>query len=210
MRKIYFEQIDKVIILDKNITRVVFEDCLLYRDVAININESLVYSYNDIVENIERKALVLFNPFQLNINDPKIIKALYKKLENTIKINLNEKLTSIESKILDLFDELTYDDIVPIIYENEVVLNKLFTSFDVRYLESKDYLEKVIHYFKVYHELYDNDIIISFGLLNLLNQQEKEVLRQELKILNLNLVDLMFSDKIIENDLIIDNEWCIM
>ena len=55
-------------------------------------------------------------------------------------------------------------------------------------------------------------IIISFGLLSLINDDEIKLLEKELLYNDLVLTDISYCDEELkkENDLTIDDDWCII
>lgn len=210
MKKIFIEPINYLMILDKYVKRVILEDSKLYQMISLELEKNVVYSINDKVEILEKKALLLYNPFQINLNETKLLKSLYKKLENEIRVKFSQKLNIIENSLLNFFDDLTMDEVIPVEYNEDVDIQKLFSSFGMCYKSSDNYLERLVNYIKVYNEVFGNTIIISFGLLNLLNKEEVLLLEKELQYLNINLIDISFVNKNIEKDLIIDDDWCII
>ena len=174
------------------------------------MDENIVYSVDDKPEKIDKKVLKIFNPFQININDTKIVKALYKKLENIVRYKLNEKLNIVEKNFLSFMDELAIDEDVMVEYEQDVDVLKLFSAFGISYKVSDNYLENLVNYIKVYNELFNNSLVISFGLLNLLSDDEILLLTKELQFLDLNLIDITYNSNHNIKDLIIDQDWCII
>ncbi len=209
MKKIYIEPINYVLKLENPIDKIYIDNQVIYRTISLKLSDNFILSINNNNADLEKNTLIIYNPFELNINDPKLIKALYKKLELKILSPLNETFNSIETKLFEFINELTFDE-MPLDFEKEIDLKKLFSCLGILYYESEDYLERLVNYIKVYNDVFKNSFIISFGLTNLLKEDEEQLLTRELKLLNINLVDIIFCQKNKQNTLYIDDDWCII
>lgn len=209
MKKIYIEPINYVLKLENPIDKIYIDNQVIYRTISLKLSDNFILSINNNNADLEKNTLIIYNPFELNINDPKLIKALYKKLELKILSPLNETFNSIETKLFEFINELTFDE-MPLDFEKEIDVKKLFSCLGILYYESEDYLERLVNYIKVYNDVFKNSFIISFGLTNLLKEDEEQLLTRELKLLNINLVDIIFCQKNKQNTLYIDDDWCII
>lgn len=210
MKKIIIESLNYTMLLDKSIKTIYIENSKLYQLLSLNTEESITYIVNDNIVDLTKNALILYNHFQININDSKLVKALYKKIEKEIKIKYKENLNKFEQTALQFLSEISLEEIVELDYEEEIDISKLLASFNVNYKVSDNYFERLVNYFRIYRETFNNTLIISFGLLNLLEEQEVELLKKELLYLDVVLIDVIYSNKKFAKDLIIDDDWCII
>lgn len=210
MKKIIIESLNYTMLLDKSIKTIYIENSKLYQLLSLNTEESITYIVNDNIVDLTKNALILYNHFQININDSKLVKALYKKIEKEIKIKYKENLNKFEQSALQFLSEISLEEIAELDYEEEIDISKLLASFNVNYKVSDNYFERLVNYFRIYKETFNNTLIISFGLLNLLEEQEVELLKKELLYLDIVLIDVIYSNKKLAKDLIIDDDWCII
>lgn len=208
MKKVFICPINKLINLDKRIISIGIESSLLYREISTKINDSIIYSNNNKPESLDKKALIIYNPFEININDNKTIKYLYKEIENEMMSHSINELRSVEQKLLDLLDNISINLDFEIEYNLELDIQKLLSSIGVRFNNPTSYLEKLVLYITLYKKIFKIDLIISFGLCNLLDKLEINNLKIELDYLEINLMDIIYVQKNINNDIIVDDDWC--
>ena len=138
---------------------------------------------------------------------------LYKKLMKYINSNLQEHILLIENEIFKLFDELSYQTNYDLNYDGEIDINKILGMYQLNLKENKNYnyLECLVNYIRLNVELNNYSLIISFGLIRVLTKKELELLKKELQLLNISIVDIIID---INNNnrisyLNIDSEWNI-
>lgn len=208
MKKVFICPINKLINLDKRIISIGIESSLLYREISTKINDSIIYSNDNKPESLDKKALIIYNPFEININDNKTIKYLYKEIENEMMSHSINELRSVEQKLLDLLDNISINLDFEVEYNLELDIQKLLSSIGVRFNNPTSYLEKLVLYITLYKKIFKIDLIISFGLYNLLDKLEINNLKIELDYLEINLIDIIYVQKNINNDIIVDDDWC--
>ena len=81
MKKIFIKSIGKTIEIDNGVYQVIIENSNIYRNIAINIESEIVLSKDDKLLSIDKEIAVIYDPFNIDLNDPKTIKSLYKLLE---------------------------------------------------------------------------------------------------------------------------------
>lgn len=113
-----------------------------------------------------------------------------------------------------MLNNLLNDVDYPFEYEEKLNISKLLLSFDVKFpeIDYSNYLNLVCDYFKLYSMYCKTKIIISFGLLSLINDDEIKLLEKELLYNDLVLLDVSYCGEELrkENDLNIDDDWCII
>lgn len=213
MRKLFIKLIQKKIDIDSSIIKINIEEPLCFRGISCNFVENIVYSDNDIVLDLSKKAIVIYNPYQINVNESKLLKHLYKKLEKTILEEYPNMLSELEKILFAMLDELINKSNYPIDYQSNIDISKLLSCLNVNYddIPLDKYVEKLIRYISINKEINnDIDLIISYGLLNLLTQKELYILEEKLCDLDITLIDISFIQKNTEPSLIVDGDWCII
>lgn len=211
MKKIFIKNINQSIVLNENITSIYIENSIIYRELGINIYDCIIYSEDDNVKDFEKKSFIIYNPFEININDSKILKFLIKKIEKEIKQKYLNEIYDIESILFEVIEKSSLDLSVPITFSETIDISKLLSSLSITFMqETECYLELLINYFKILIEFCSVSIIVSFGLINTLTKEEYQKLSEELKMLNLHIFDINFQPKYVKDSIIVDEDLCIL
>ena len=212
MKKVFFVQANYLYEFENtNINIIRFNNPKEYREFSQNVFENIVFSINNNVVDLNKYGMIIYNPFELNINDKKILNLVYKKLEKYIEDEERMIISKIEQESLKLFEKLSLNIDVSIDYNDSMDLNKLFGSFDIKISnDNMSFLEKIVQYVKLNVELFNIKIIISFGLLSLLEQQEIDLLNIELLQYGVVLVDAQYNINENNNSLYVEGDWCII
>ncbi|MCM1260398.1 MAG: type II-A CRISPR-associated protein Csn2 [Prevotella sp.] len=211
MKKIFIKPLNKLIELNKPIIQLTFDDVIIYRNFIFLLEEYIIYSIDDVVKDFDKHILRIMNPFHLELNDKKILNSLYKRISNTLNENQRQKISFIETEILNILEEISLDSEIKITYENNFSIINLLNIFRVSICEAKceDYLESLITYIKVNLEINNFNVIISNGITKILSNQELNLLEKELGLLSIHIIDLELVSKVEKGvDLMIDSDWC--
>ncbi|MBS5853123.1 MAG: type II-A CRISPR-associated protein Csn2 [Staphylococcus sp.] len=210
IKKIFIKQLNQIIIINQPYIALKFSDAECYREFCYNIGNSIIYSINNEEENCSN-ILFIKDPMNIDINNKKILTALYKKIIQYIDLNLKEHISLIENEIFKLLDELIYQTNYELYYDGEIDINKILGMYQLSLKQNKDnnYLEFLVNYIKLNIELNDSSLIISFGLIKILTKNELELLKKELKLLNISLVDIIIETTNLSriSYLNVDSEW---
>ena len=211
MRKIFLRQSNYLIEFgDSNIKTIRFNDSKAYRLFSLNVFSSIIFSINNEEVDLEKYGMIIFNPFQLDLNEKKFLNLVYKKLEKNIRDEERRFIADIEKASLSLFEKLALASDIPIDYNDTFDFNKYFSAFDVKIMEPEDYLEKIVRYIRLSCEIFHTKIFISFGLLALLDNDEIDLLNKELIQYDVSLLDVFYNEKSSLKTLYIDTDWCII
>lgn len=215
MKKVHIESLNKTILFDTSIKCLKFNNQLNYKEISLNLINEIIFSINDSTVDLEKYGLIIYNPFQISLNDKKIITAMYKELEKNCHNENNIALIQqIESKSFELFNNLLLDFDYTFEYNEEIDLIKLFSSFNLKFpeVEYSNYVELLTNYIKLNSIFNKSKIVVSFGTLSLLSKEELILFEKELAYNDIVMLDISFvGDRIIENkDLVIDEDWCII
>ena len=187
-----------------------FVDKTNYRDFVINLYDNIILSIDDTPVSIDSKALIIFAPLNIEINDKKTLTLLYKKLSHRVSEKVQEKIRKIEQDILELLEIVSVESMFPIEYEDSFELIKIFQMYQIsiQELKKENYLEFIVTYIKTNFELNNYNIVVSFGLTRLLTADEINKLTKELAINQISIVDFYYDDsKPKDNYLVIDSDW---
>ncbi len=212
MKQFFIKSINSLVKMDDYIEEISIEDSANYRNIYFKLLDEIIYSENNNVIDIEKKGLIIRNPLDLNLNEKKLINALYKELNHSLndvnKLIFNE----IESKLMELVDYLSSDFDYSIDYNNEIDINKLFSSIDVRFneIEFDNYLEMLVQFIKIYNSVLSIKCVVSFGLFSILSKNEIELLKKEIKSMDLTLLNFECKSKTNVKSLIVDSDYCII
>lgn len=210
MKKMHFKSLNYTITLDEPIKGISIEDPSIYRDIALNIYNEIIYSIDDKLFDLEKESIIIYDPLNINLNDIKLLKGLYKKLEKEIHFSFEDKLNNIEKDIFEIVEMLSNNSELSLDYSPLIDVSKLFSSVNIQYRRYETYLENLLQYFKAYYDIYSTNVVISFGLVNCLTNKEIESLKKELIYLGINVLDISSTNKSTVSSLIVDEDWCIL
>lgn len=216
MKKIFIECINQLIEFDSNIKTIKLTNTSNYRSLSLDITHQITVSEHDSIIDIPKNVLIIYNPYEINLNDKKFLNALYKELEHSIDDEEKIVIQKLEKIGFDLLDDLQLKTSLPFEYQEEIDISKLFATFNVSFpkIDYQNYLELITNYFKIATVYLKTKFVISFGLLNLLTNDEIEILNKELSYNNLVLLDISFlkenNNEESKNNYVISDDWCII
>lgn len=160
-----------------------------------------------------KKSEIILNPFDVNINDKKILSKLYSEL---VKLTMNEEMYLQTQKIKDELEEyfynLEYQSSYFLQMNREFSFSNLLKTVEVKFQDTTEsFLEKLIQYIKIQAELFHCRLIIFVNIRSFLTTENlrillDEVLRYEVAILLLENQQRKLLNHV--NRYIIDNDQC--
>ena len=146
IKKIFIKQLNQIIIINQPYIALKFSDAECYREFCYNIGNSIIYSINNEEENCSN-ILFIKDPMNIDINNKKILTALYKKIIQYIDLNLKEHISLIENEIFKLLYELIYQTNYELYYDGEIDINKILGMYQLSLKQNKDnnYLEFLVN-----------------------------------------------------------------
>lgn len=210
IKKLFIREINELVILDKPLVSIRFTDPVAYRNFIFNLDDNLVLSINDSQVNFQTKSLIINNPLNIEINDKKTLTSLYKKLTYRISDNIRKQIVKVEKDIFDLIEMISMESDCMLEYSDSFDIVKILQMYQVAIKEVKkeNFLEFILTYIKINFELNNYCIVLSFGLTQLLTEEEIIILKNELAINQICIVDFYFNNNNPQIDyLTIDNEW---
>lgn len=209
MKKIFIKPLNRLCDFDDKLLVIKFEDPIIYREFTFDIINNLNYSKNNSIIDLEKYGNVIYNPYDLNLTEKKLVNVLYSILQNHIKDNEIKIINEIEKNLIELLNVLFQKVSVPFEYNEGIDVSKLFLSIGVRYpiVSKASYFENLLLYIKIYVEVLYIKCFITLNLTNLLSSEEQNKLKLYLKELDIVLIDCFVESKNNSN-LIIDSDWC--
>ena len=183
MKKIFIKPLNRLCDFDDKLLVIKFEDPIIYREFTFDIINNLNYSENNSIIDLEKYGNVIYNPYDLNLTEKKLVNALYSILQNNIKDNEIKIINEIEKNLIELLNVLFQKVSVPFEYNEGIDVSKLFLSIGVRYpiVSKASYFENLLLYIKIYVEVLYIKCFITLNLTNLLSSEEQNKLKLYLK-----------------------------
>ena len=210
MKKLFVREINELVVLDKPLVSIRFTDPVAYRNFIFNLDDNLILSINDSQVNFQTKSLIINNPLNIEINDKKTLTSLYKKLTYRISDNIRKQIVKVENDIFDLIEMISMESDCMLEYADSFDIVKILQMYQVAIKEVKkeNFLEFILTYIKINFELNNYSMVLSFGLTQSLTEEEIIILKNELAINQICIVDFYFNNNNPQIDyLTIDNEW---
>lgn len=212
-KKIYLKPLNQLISLDKPIIEIICDNPKLYRLFLYDIENQFIYSIDNQTIDYTKCLLKIYNPFDLEVNNRKTILQLYKNIQKSLNDELKNDISDIEIEIFGFLDKLLEDEELALTYTTEINFIDLLSICKVEFknIDYNNYLEKLTYYLKVNNKYNNSTIVVSSGLLNILTEEEIELLKKELQLLQMNIIDISINTKAKKvQKLFIDNEWCVI
>ena len=162
---------------------------------------------------ISKEAEVIVNPFQISLNDKRIINQIYKELSEVALEYCYEDTISINQKLIVYMDRILERIPYPVIYHEELDVIGLFKCFKIQFEEETDFLERIVSYIRMLHQVCGISVMIFVGLKMYLTKEQLEMLYQTLVYEKIYFIDIenKFLSKIkSEKNFILDQDLCII
>ncbi len=133
---------------------------MLWQQCATGEGE-FIFSEEHKEKRLDKDAEFVSNPFQLNLNNRKILSRLYQELkEHALGVHLDETLNlenHLEQYVIKLCDEVDY----PLTYKQEMDLTSLFKMYEVQLDETyEDVIQRLVQYVKMAHQVLNVKLFI--------------------------------------------------
>ncbi len=153
------------------------------------------------------------NPFVLDYNNKKNLNALYRTLKGKYWSELSSDLSKINECIQKVISSIVLDFDVELSSVQDVDLDDLLKLSNIRFVEKEgSFVERLINYIVVCHELQFVNIFVFYGLRILMDDTELSQMLKELSYRNIKIIDIegIKPSKIIDSESIycIDSDLC--
>lgn len=212
MKKMFIKPINSLIEFDKPIIQIIFENNVDFRNFIENIEDNVIYSENDESLELNKKAIIINNIYDIDINDKKNITFLYKNIVNQLNEKQKESFDKINNELLNVIKDINNTNDYGIDFEDSFDINKILNLYQVKFcLDEQNYLEKLAKYIEITSRVSKINTFISFSLIRILSEEEVDLLVKELSLNKINLIDFDFQNSKKEIKYYeIDEDWCII
>lgn len=193
--------INTLVVKNAKIFRTIYDDLSTYAKILDGIDECQ-----------QSAVFYIKEPLSIAINDKKNLTYLFKSMAKFIKESHEEEYNKLITEFKMLFSNIS-DEIDGSIEFEEVDINKLFQSFNVKYQEEQSsFIEEFITYIDVENRVNKIKLFISYNLHNYLTNEEYEKISKELRIKQIILLDIcrLITNISKEELLVIDEDCCII
>ncbi len=184
----------------------------LYYDAIEENPDIFIYSEDYKIKEYTKNNIFIFNLMQINPNERKLLTAIYKKLALSLNDQMKNDINDLNVKLISIIDELSFNLDLTTTFNTSIDITKLLSMCDFMFeVEGTNLISLFITYLKACLELKNIKFIISFDILKHFSNDEIILLKKELDILNICLIDLK-NNSIIEqnlfNKIVIDSDLC--
>ena len=220
--KMASQELDRTITFQENqVNELIIENvgffqnflCQMLQQIEGVCESSIFLTEEDKILSWEKNVEIIINPFQLDINQKRVINRLYQNLNNIVQekgyyIKLNE----LSAEITGLLTEIEYDADISLEYSMNIEAVQIFKMMDVKIeMEGKTLLEKLIEYIKILSELLQYKLVIFVNIKSYLNEEELRLLYQAAHYAKIHVLLIESCERktiLNENRIIIDNDMC--
>lgn len=220
--KIASQELEQVIVFQENqVNELIIENVGLFQRFLYQIlqqlegsgESSIFLTEEDKILSWEKNVEIIINPFQLDINQKKVLNRLYQNMSNIVQEKgYYLKLNELSAEIIDLLTEIEFDGDISLDYSMNIEPVQIFKMMDVKIeTEGKTLLEKLTEYIKIVSELLQCKLIIFVNIKSYLNEEELELLYQAAHYAKVHLLLIESCERetlLKENRIIIDRDMC--
>lgn len=207
----------KFTISNGNIYNIDIENSTFYNKLVSDLyyenTETFVFLKNMDIIDYNKETLFLNDIYTLSPNSKKILNSLYKKLQDNFNQKTKEELILINQYILEILKKIEMEINVSVDYLSELDLSTLLTMYKFMFKENNDcILDRIVTFIKANQEIKNFSLIISLNLLPLLNDDELILLKKELELLGLSIININLrvkTNKKIVDNITIDDDLCV-
>lgn len=173
-----------------------------------------VLSDHDKIQRIDKKMNLIIDPFDVSINDRKIINKLHSRLGIIAPDYFQEK-EKITADIISLLDEIVLaSPFSNLIYNLDYDWTEMFKGFNIRFEETgENLIEKLVEFIRIQASLLEIRVLCFVNLKSYLIQEELQELYKAAfyNKINLVLIESIEKDKL-ENEqiYIVDKDRCLI
>lgn len=156
----------------------------------------------------------VINPFEINLNEKRILQKLYQEMESQVQEQLVLETAEIHGKLISYLEEITQRIAYPVTFDLEENVLGLMKTYNVRLEEeASTLLEELVEYFKLLHQLCRINVMVCVNLKTYLSETELNQLYEAVfyEKINLLLLENMQRKKLKEEKIcIVDKDGCII
>ena len=163
---------------------------------------------------IAKETDIIFNPFQLSLNNRKILTSLYQGLIQESQESLQMETIRLRATVLDYLDQVVQRSEYPLTYDDEIGMGEIFKAYCLRIDESSnDLAEAILQYLRISKRILDTKLFFFVNLKQYLTKEIIIFLYESLFYEKIFILDIESSQKYFldyEKTTLIDNDKCII
>lgn len=175
---------------------------------------SFLFSDGEKVKSIAKEMECIYNPFELDCNDKKIIAKLYQEIREQAEEELVYEGVTLNTKVLEYLEQLLQRVPYPLDYNVDFDVTNLLKLYGVK-IESAggDLLEKIVDYLKVLSQICGVRNYVFIGIKQYLETEELEQLYEFAfyEKINIIIIEAIHSLRVLgEKCWLLDKDLCII
>lgn len=221
--KLVYTELEKQLVFEENKVNVlVVENKQLFRRMIYEFNKQVnggeggfTLSDNDKLLKLDKEAVIILNPFELDINSRKALTGLYNELG---KLSMNEENYLKTCRLKGLVVEYTYDLVSQVDYalefHDDFGLQNLFKALEVQFeVGDESFLERLVHFMDVCRKFQKLKVLAFVNLKTYLTGEELKQFYEEAfyRKLHLLLFENRLEEELMEEEIsIVDDDLCLI
>lgn len=133
----------------------------------------IILSDNDKILPLEKCSELIINPFDLEINNRRILGKLYQEMKEISDEDFYLQIGELRTKIVTYLDDVSMKLPYPICFNSEMEVLNLYKLFDLKLEEGSDsLLQKVTDYLKIMSSLCGIKLVVFVNIKNYFNDEQ--------------------------------------
>lgn len=163
---------------------------------------------------IDKAVELVYNPFDLVLNQKKILNRVYKELEGiAMRADFCQETMELQTKLRQYMQKLLNESDYPLDYNFDFAISKLFASLEIFFAEETSLLPKICQYMELCSKMLGKEIFVFCNLSTIFSQDDLAELYQEAAYRKIYLI--MVESRLPksvpqEKLLVIDEDLCIV
>lgn len=140
-----------------------------------------VLSQNGEPINITKKCEMIIDPFSVDLNERKLLTALYSMLEKEIQTTeLLLEWNTVYPFLVNKMDKLISSADYMLSYKNDIEIKDFFKIMNLQFLsDTTDFFEKLLDYLRLAHEVLNVELFIFVNIKGFLNESQLHFLKEQ-------------------------------
>lgn len=213
----------KIELLENKVTNLIIESSDIFEEIVNEFNKQirgeegkLILSKACVPLEIKKYAEIILNPFDLNINNKRILTKLYDEIKDNInKSELYIKWNELYPKITEVLDLIIEGYDYNLEYNDNLEIKEFFKILNLRFnIEFSSSLENIIDYMNLHNSILGTKLFILVNINSFYSKEKLKYMYEQSFYRKYNLLIIEpFERKIFEKDekkYIIDRDGCFI
>ena len=208
---ISFDDSESIKTLSISSLQIYYQIYLLFKS---GYEDSFYLTENNSKKVFFKNVSIISDIFQLTENDKNNLKLLYANVDKNLSTKQSNLVSQIDTLAGELMFDISFNSNKKMEYEVKTKASDILSLYRFRFSEenNKSFFMLFLNYLKCLKEIKNSILIITFDFLHYFDEYHINLLREELLLYDIKLLDIRFIDakKAIENidDIFVDNDLC--